>query len=780
MGENAFTNFKDRYSGNKTVADNLTDDTEKKLIAAYTNLWSKLYSSMDEARRSPSYTSASKQTALLKQTAEMLVDFKAASGTILDKSMGLIAEYSTKIALKDTSYVSEGGFIKPEEWHYAYNKKYAEQTFKDAYTHIAAQTDRMEADVKQTLRKEAAQIFQKAAVEGISRKEATRLLAREMGKAVPDFKFVDKAGKQWSNATYFSMLARTVMSNTLRETYINTLANEGHDLVKVSSHSSICALCRKWEGQILSITGKTKEYGTLADAIAQGLFHPNCKHRLLAYHKDIENVFEKIDSMGDAESKGFLKAASADLSKKIAKAEAKQAEEEEAANDPYKQENFKQIGAQQGSNEGGLYVNTVTGEKFYIKVPKTELHARNEALAAELYRAAGIDAPNIRLVDWGKKLAVASQWEEGLKKPNISSKTEMRLFHKGFAVDAWLANWDVVGLSYDNIAITKNGNPFRLDTGGAMLYRAQGSPKGSAFGDKVTELDSLRNAGINPQAARVFGGISQTALINSMKLVEKISDDQIFQAINKVGFYGGDAAALHGQLIQRRLDITEQRLVMQRVAKVAKSGGLELSPEDKNWWGFQKPTTEDRKLVTEHWYYKTYEGYQAVKDLMAKGIAKEDAVSLLLYTNGSYGALNKALRLRGEQASGKDWVVAHVRCANNAIMQLKNIELAEGKKPVRETYRKIDLGNNDLKQFEEVWKVGTVNKAYDFWSTSTSKSIWNGNVLINITTKTGAYIDDYSTHPGEKEVLLRAGAKYKVTKVDASYKYKRIFWMEEV
>ena len=58
----------------------------------------------------------------------------------------------------------------------------------------------------------------------------------------------------------------------------NRLVEQGHDLVKVSTHRGACELCQPWQGKILSITGKTKGYPTLEEAKAAKLFHVNCRH----------------------------------------------------------------------------------------------------------------------------------------------------------------------------------------------------------------------------------------------------------------------------------------------------------------------------------------------------------------------------------------------------------------------------------------------------------------------------------------------------------------------
>ena len=116
------------------------------------------------------------------------------------------------------------------------------------------------------------------AVTGIEswRKLNHRLLDELEAKGVTGF--VDKAGREWNLSVYTEMLARTTMMNAHREANINELRLRGYDLVKISSHGTVCKLCIPWEGAILSISGDSNKYPSLADAEAAGLFHPNCLH----------------------------------------------------------------------------------------------------------------------------------------------------------------------------------------------------------------------------------------------------------------------------------------------------------------------------------------------------------------------------------------------------------------------------------------------------------------------------------------------------------------------
>lgn len=90
----------------------------------------------------------------------------------------------------------------------------------------------------------------------------------------------DRAGRSWNLDRYAEMLIRTKAVEARNRGMINRLAENNYDLVQVSDHMGECELCRPWEGRILSITGTTKGYPTLAKAEAAGLFHPNCRHAI--------------------------------------------------------------------------------------------------------------------------------------------------------------------------------------------------------------------------------------------------------------------------------------------------------------------------------------------------------------------------------------------------------------------------------------------------------------------------------------------------------------------
>ena len=215
---------------------------------------------------------------------------------------------------------------------------------------------------------------------------------------------------------------------------------------------------------------------------------------------------------------------------------------------------WTKIGPRAGSNPGGLLVDP-DGTKWYVKWPRTTDHAANEQLAAKFYQKLGVDVPEIRLAtDSSGKVGVASRIIDGLENvgPNIKYADGT---HDGLVADAWLANWDVVGLTYDNL-LMKDGKAYRIDTGGALNYRAQGSPKGSMFGNTVGELDSIPK-----RRAAVFGDVDDATLRKGAYQVLALTDEDISKIVAKYG--PGTAAeqnALAGKLMARRDDIAKRIL----------------------------------------------------------------------------------------------------------------------------------------------------------------------------------------------------------------------------
>lgn len=210
-----------------------------------------------------------------------------------------------------------------------------------------------------------------------------------------------------------------------------------------------------------------------------------------------------------------------------------------------------------GSNGAQLYT-APDGEEYVVKFPQTADHANNEVLASRLYDAAGIPTPSQELVIKDGKIGVASPLVPGASsgfQDRLNDKDFIEKIQKGFAVDAWLSNWDVTGLTYDNIISDENDDPIRIDPGGALRFRAQGAPKGDKFGDKADEWETLTTA---PEAGQIFGPMTDEQKQQSATLLTEITDEDIDRIVDSVDFSPEISDELKSKLKNRRNDILER------------------------------------------------------------------------------------------------------------------------------------------------------------------------------------------------------------------------------
>ena len=293
--------------------------------------------------------------------------------------------------------------------------------------------------------------------------------------------------------------------------------------------------------QVLALAAELKQKKATSDALSK------YKSATLSGKKPPPAAAKVFDALPAKEQADFLA--------KIEAAKQKAAQEAAAAGN-LRFADLEQVGPQRGSNPGGLYRNRYTGDEWYVKMPASEDVARNEVLAGALYRAAGIEVPELRLIDARGKPAVASKIVRDVQADaKLLRAGKAQGVADGFAIDAWLGNWDVVGLNFDNLLL-KEGRAVRVDVGGALRYRAQGGLKGSAWSPTVRELETLRNPQSNPQTAAVFRHVSEAQLKASAARLQAIADDDIRRLVKEFGPVDPkENARLADTLVARRDDI---------------------------------------------------------------------------------------------------------------------------------------------------------------------------------------------------------------------------------
>ncbi len=151
----------------------------------------------------------------------------------------------------------------------------------------------------------------------------------------------------------------------------------------------------------------------------------------------------------------------------------------------------------------------------------------NEILANQLYKALGIPVPILKTVNIKGRFAIASKM---LPNPHETyTPAEWKLAWPGFAADVWLRNWDA-----RHQLITSAGKVYRIDTGGALAYRALGEKKPGTYTDvSMSEMTSLRDPKINVAGAIVFGSMTDADIKASIKKVTSLSPAKLRAVIEK-------------------------------------------------------------------------------------------------------------------------------------------------------------------------------------------------------------------------------------------------------
>ena len=209
---------------------------------------------------------------------------------------------------------------------------------------------------------------------------------------------------------------------------------------------------------------------------------------------------------------------------------------------------MRQIGGRMGSNPAGIYQDA-EGRSYYVKSLEGPVYARNELIAAKLYQLAG--APTLTYLRTTQANEVATELVQ-LEKKNVAqfSASERKQAQHWLGVHAWTANWDAAGYMGDNQGVA-NGTALTLDVGGALEFRAMGDPKGSAFGTRVNELDTLRSDPNNPYAVKLFGDMEEAEIQAAIRVVTRIPDERIRQIIAE---HGG-SKTLADKMIARKADM---------------------------------------------------------------------------------------------------------------------------------------------------------------------------------------------------------------------------------
>ena len=233
---------------------------------------------------------------------------------------------------------------------------------------------------------------------------------------------------------------------------------------------------------------------------------------------------------------------------------------------------MKVINASPGGSTGAVFVqDPETGKKYVRKQNKRQPdQPAVEAAANHVYQAAGIQTPATQLYTDPKgggdiiltELVEDTQDLASFMRsatPEQKAKVKKQL-QQGYAADALLGNWDVLGADGDNVRIDKNGTAWRVDNGGSFDVRAQGTKKtAQEWHEYPLEIWSMRGMShpeYGDQAAPTGGAAGWSRQIYGEMKFSQVAESCRQVAARKAEILAATPAE-HRDTMRKRLDHIE-------------------------------------------------------------------------------------------------------------------------------------------------------------------------------------------------------------------------------
>ena len=428
--------------------------------------------------------------------------------------------------------------------------------------------------------------------------------------------------------------------------------------------------------------------------------------------------------------------------------------------------NFKIVNESIGGTTGAKLVSTNSGTrqwimKQYLKVPDPGKHAQNEFIANRILTnmkiSGGGTVSRSTLGEVAGNKAVFNRFVDDLKvlgkEPPAWVKVKME---KDFVTHAWMGNWDVAGMTFDNIGI-KGKALYYLDNGGALMYRAQGGLKGSAFGDIVGELNTLRKGTSNPSAAKIFGSITDKKLV---KLIDKFEDtfkksggwENLKTTLAQSGLAENDRAQLYSRLYHRFSNILKQRdelkSAINAASKTVKS--LYKAPNYKFVKKGVFHKVEDMKKAP---VFERLEG-RKLGEFGSKILKETHVKAVRSFTGSNYEKINESV------------------LAGKFTTTTRNLDKILGGEDLPRFNGLSFRGARQIPEVATKWSnfisgqwAEVEFKAFSSTSVEAARTFSSNegiHFVIRNKGKYGRYVRPISAHAHENELLLQRGARYKV------------------
>ncbi len=404
----------------------------------------------------------------------------------------------------------------------------------------------------------------------------------------------------------------------------------------------------------------------------------------------------------------------------------------------------KKLSKAKGSNQGGVYQGA-DGIKRYVKFYTDPVQAYGEAAVNAIYAQLAVNAPKSALVARKQGgLALATEWIEGAAPIALDELTQAKAkkLLDGVAADAWLANWDALGQTFDNV-VWQKGAPVRIDNGGALLFRAKAGRKNTKALATIGEAEGFFHPATNPTYAKAMEKAG-------VRIYEALGDHWLKteRAISNLSKKTNAFASLLPPV--PGVPEPERLAMLQTLQKRA----MLLKGVSRKVRAFAKlPVHEQGLMNLKGYQYQILLGQantRAKESGVVHRFSEPELAALHGYTVIDYKPINQAKRGKLPKALREEY--AHY--TKTIIAGLAKLPNYRGK-----VTRGTTLPESELAKL----KPGKVWTPKGFTSTSMSTDrAFNGPHRLKIQSRTGKEVSWISRHAHEKEVLFKPNTKFRV------------------
>ena len=254
-------------------------------VQIFYNILKEVYASTTQTIVQGDITTKTRERAILRQIEEQ---FKEADENVkawIRVEIPTFYEAGMFETMKELE--SRGSDIRIDKSFASFHTQAIEAISQDIYQNINQGMGGISRTANRLVSQSAQQAVMERMAKGLVTGDARRKIEKDIVKTLKEdgiSAITDKRGRSWDLLDYSKMLARTKLTQAQNTGTMNRMLESGYDLVIVSNHGGACPLCAPFEGKILSISGRNKGYISLDVAQSEGLFHPNCRHKITPYH----------------------------------------------------------------------------------------------------------------------------------------------------------------------------------------------------------------------------------------------------------------------------------------------------------------------------------------------------------------------------------------------------------------------------------------------------------------------------------------------------------------